>query len=202
MTPSSGQDAAAGAASCGWCGRVRNSATTARSSWVNSLIRWCKSVSMVASRASARSNPRCAEAAARHRDLGQVCGLLAELPRRQLVNLTKGGPFALDSAFEVAHLLAGVVLHPGLEAAEVVKARFELADRPRVPRAGGRPLIEDVGRALGQLREPLFRRLKPILGFAPEMERECELIDLRLQFSEALFELGDLLVHLSCLEFA
>jgi len=75
------------------------------------------------------------------------------------------------------------------------EARLELADRVGVALAGRRPLLQDAGDLVGQLREPPFHRLALLIVVARVQQGGGEAADLRLQIDKALFQSGSLRKH-------
>ena len=128
-----------------------------------------------------------------HADLGEARGMFAELADRLLVQVPQLAPLMLDDTLQVLHPDRSVLLRARLGRTQIVQTLLQLADDLGVPFAGHGKSIDDLGRLLGQLRQTMLDRLQPLLAFVPEMERQTQPIDLRLEFDEASFEIGTVL---------
>ena len=74
-------------------------------------------------------------------------------------------------------------------------ADFELGDHFRVTRVGGRPAVQDVRALLGELRQPLFHRLRMFLDLPPLLQREVQTVYLGLELGKAELDVGGLWLH-------
>ena len=110
-----------------------------------------------------------------------------ELPQRL--------PLVLDRPLEPADPFAGVVLQPALDVAPLPEPRLEPGDRVGVTRVGLPPALHDAGALLGQLREPLFHRLRVLLHPPPLLEGDAEAVYLALKLGESEFDGWDLGLH-------
>ena len=59
------------------------------------------------------------------------------------------------------------------------------------------PLLEEGRGVIGEAGQPAVGRSDTLLAIAPQLQRDREPIDLRLQFRQALLEPGSFLKHLS-----
>ena len=128
-----------------------------------------------------------------HADLGQGGGLVPKLLDGLVVRALQRVPLLLDHVLQIEHPRGGAIGGVYVRRAPLGEPLLELAEHLRVAIAGdGRP-IDHLRVLFGELVQPVFDRLKAFLPLVPQMKRQAQSVDLRLQLRQTSLEVGDVL---------